>query len=106
MWVKSAFLSAILAASALAAPGVSAQPRPHAQPLQPAWTVPIQYRGGGGSPQCTRPIRDAVAEVSSMAGGGEMVGRPRCLEQGGRPIYEIRWRTPDGQLRDFYVSGS
>ena len=104
MWAKSALLSAIVAASAFAAP-VSAQQR-HGQAGEQVWTQPVQYRGGGGQAQCTRPVGDAIAEVASRAGGGSMVGRARCLEQGGRPIYEIRWRMPDDQLRDFYVSGS
>lgn len=104
MWAKSVLLSAIFAASAFAAP-VSAQQR-HVQPVPSEWNTPIQYQRGGGSAQCTRSESDAIAEVASRAGGGSMVGRARCIEQGGRPIYEIRWRMPDDSLRNFYVSGS
>lgn len=102
MWAKTAILSAIIAASTFVAP-VSAQQR-HPRSMEQGWVQPAQY--GGGAVQCTRPVGDAIAEVAARAGGGSMVGRARCLEQGGRPIYEIRWRMPDDQLRDFYVSGS
>lgn len=103
MWAKSVILSAILAASAFVAPA-SAQQR-HILPAPSEWNTPIQYQRGGGV-QCTRPESDAIAEVASRAGGGSIMGRVRCIEQGGRPIYEIRWRMPDESLRNFYVSGS
>jgi hypothetical protein len=103
MWAKSVLLSAIFAASAFTAPGVSAQPRPHAPLLEQSWTTPVQYRGErGGPPQCSRPLRDAVDELRSRYGGSFV--SQQCLEDGGRPIYLIRWRMPDGQLRDFRVS--
>ncbi|MEZ5973001.1 MAG: hypothetical protein R3C31_14420 [Hyphomonadaceae bacterium] len=105
MWAKSALLFALLAASTFSAPA-DAQQREHVRQAHQGWVQPVQYRGGGGSVQCTRPVGDAIAEVAARAGGGSIVGRARCLEQGGRPIYEIRWRMPDNQLRDFYVSGS
>lgn len=104
MWAKSALLSALFAAGLFAAPA-SAQQR-HVAPTHSTWNIPIQYQRGGGAAQCTRSESDAIAEVASRAGGGSMVGRARCIEQGGRPIYEIRWRMPDETLRNFYVSGS
>ena len=101
MWAKSALLSAIFAAGVFATPA-SAQER-HVRVAERSWIQPAQY---SGPVECTRSVGDAIAEVASRAGGGYIVGRPRCIEQGGRPIYEIRWRMPDEQLRNFYVSGS
>ena len=102
MWAKSALLAAIFAASARLAPAsVSAQPRPRAEAPQPAWTVPAQYRGGGQ--QDLRPLREVVDELRSQYGGEYVSHR---LEQGGSPVYVVRWRMPDGQIRDIRVSAS
>lgn len=73
----------------------------HATPLQPNWVMPIQYRGGGQ--QDVRPLRDVVEELRARYGGELVSAR---LEQGGRPFYEIRWRMPDGQYRDFRVDAA
>lgn len=100
MWVKSALLSAIIAAGAFAAPA-SAQPRPRAEQAQPSWIMPAQYRGGGQ--QDVRSIREVVEELRSQYGGEYVSHR---LEQGGSPVYVVRWRMPDGQIRDFRVSAS
>ena len=109
MWAKSVLLSAFLAASAFAAPAGGALGQ--APSFQPQSVILSQYqrgdrddRGNRGRAQCTRPLRDAIDEIRSRAGGGSYVGHD-CLEQGGRGIYVIRWRMPDGQLRDFRVSG-
>ena len=101
MWAKTALLSAILAASAFTAP-VSAQQRAHEQFAQQAWTTPAQYRGGGGQ-QDLRSIREVVDELRSQYGGEYVSHR---LEQGGSPVYVVRWRMPDGQIRDIRVSAS
>lgn len=101
MWAKSALLSALFAAGLFAAPGVSAQPRPRAETPQPMWTFPAQYRGD--SQQELRPLREVVEELRSQYGGEYVSHR---LEQGGSPVYVVRWRLPDGQIRDFRVSAS
>jgi uncharacterized membrane protein YkoI len=101
MWAKSALLSALLAASAFAAPGASAQPRPRAENVpQAAWAFPAQYRG---DQQELRSIREVVDELRSQYGGEYVSHR---LEQGGSPVYVVRWRMPDGQIRDIRVSAS
>jgi uncharacterized membrane protein YkoI len=100
MWAKSALLSALLAASAFAAPGsVSAQQRLHIQRPEQAWTMPAQY----GGQQDLRSIREVVEELRSQYGGEYVSHR---LEQGGSPVYVVRWRMPDGQIRDIRVSAS
>jgi len=94
MWAKSLLLAAAVMLGA-AAP-VSARPAPQ---IQPNWVFGAQDRG---APQRElRPIRDIVEELRARY-GGEYQGHR--LEQGARPIYVIRWRMPDGELRDFRVN--
>jgi hypothetical protein len=100
MWARTALLSAILAASALMAPASAQQRQPMQRPEQ-AWSVPAQYRGGGQ--QDLRSIREVVDELRSQYGGEYVSHR---LEQGGSPVYVVRWRMPDGQIRDIRVSAS
>lgn len=102
MWAKSLLLSAIVAVGAFAAPSAAdAQQRVHDQAPQSAWTVPVQYRGGGQ--QDLRPLREVVDELRAQYGGDYVSHR---LEQGGSPVYVVRWRMPDGQIRDIRVSAS
>ena len=98
MWAKTALL---FAASAFIAP-VSAQQRSHDQSAQQAWTIPVQYGRGGGQ-QDLRSIREVVDELRAQYGGDYVSHR---LEQGGSPVYVVRWRMPDGQIRDIRVSAS
>lgn len=100
MWAKSLLLSAIFAVGALSTPA-SAQSSTQDQPLQPAWATPVQYRGGGQ--QELRPLREVVDELRAQYGGDYVSHR---LEQGGSPVYVVRWRMPDGQIRDIRVSAS
>lgn len=98
MWAKSALLSALFAAGLFAAPsaaGVQIQAAPH------VWTQPVQY--GRGGQQELRSIREVVEELRSQYGGEYVSHR---LEQGGSPVYVVRWRMPDGQIRDIRVSAS
>jgi hypothetical protein len=109
MWAKSALLSALFATGVFATPaGVAARQELSLQARQPVILAQGRgergERGERGPAQCTRPLRDAIDELRSRY-GGSYVGHD-CLEQGGRAIYVIRWRMPDGQLRDFRVSGN
>lgn len=97
MWAKSLLLSAFVATGALAAP-ISAQ---HVQFVQPQMVMPVQQRGGGQ--QDIRSLREVVDEIRSQYGGELISAR---LEDGGRPIYVLRWRMPDGQVRDFRVNAA
>lgn len=104
MWAKSLLLSAaLLAGSAVAGVGASALPlrADGVVAVQPSWVMPTQYRNGGQ--QDVRPLRDVVEELRSRYGGELISAR---LEDGGRPIYLIRWRMPDGQVRDFRVDAA
>jgi uncharacterized membrane protein YkoI len=99
MWAKSLLLSAIVAVGANAAP---VHARPTASVFQPTWVMPTQGRGQE-RPQSVRPLREVVAELQSRYGGELISAR---LEDGDRPIYVIRWRMPDGQVRDFRVNAA
>lgn len=98
---KSLLLSALVALCATVAP-VSASPRPVL--AQPDWIMPAQGRDRGrGEQQSVRPLREVVGELRARYGGELISAR---LEDGGRPIYVIRWRMPDGETRDFRVPAS
>lgn len=103
MWAKSLLLSAFVAVGAIAAP-VEARPNPEAV-FQPEWVIPAQGRGRDRGDedrqQSLRPLREVVSELRARHGGEYIAHR---LEDGARPIYVIRWRMPDGQVRDFRVS--
>ncbi|GIK50825.1 MAG: hypothetical protein KJZ75_14495 [Hyphomonadaceae bacterium] len=101
---KPLLLSAVLAGAALSAGSAAAAPAGGAVAAAPAqsWIVPIQYRGEGRQ-QDIRPLRDVVEELRSRYGGELISAR---LEDGARPVYLIRWRMPDGQVRDFRVDAA
>lgn len=98
MWAKSLLLAAFVATGALAAPMSAMQP---AQWVQPQTLIPVQQRGGGQ--QSIRSLREVVDEIRSQYGGELISAR---LEEGPRPIYVLRWRMPDGQVRDFRVNAA
>ncbi|MEZ5996029.1 MAG: hypothetical protein R3C25_09755 [Hyphomonadaceae bacterium] len=93
---KFVILSALIAATALVAP-VQAR-APQGGYFQPNWVMPAQDRRG--DQQNIRPLREIVDSLRARYGGDLISAR---LEQGGRPIYVIRWRMPDGEVRDFRV---
>jgi hypothetical protein len=95
MWVKRLLL-VIAAIGALTLPA-SATPRPDA--FLPQWIMPAQDRGEDRQ-QEVRPLREIVDMLRSRYGGELISAR---LEQGGRPLYFIRWRMPDGEVRDFRI---
>ncbi len=94
MWAKPLLLSAFIA---LGASSVQLDATPVAYMAQPAWMIPTQDRR---DQQDIRSLREVVDELRSRYGGELINAR---LEDGDRPIYVIRWRMPDGQVRDFRV---
>lgn len=92
MWVKS-----LLLAVALSAAIGPAQAGP--QPFPGQWIMPVQDRGEN-RPRAIRPLPEIVGQLRAQHGGELINAR---LEDGDRPIYVIRWRMPDGQVRDFRV---
>jgi uncharacterized membrane protein YkoI len=96
MWAKTLLLSALVATGAVAAP-VSAQQRA-APAFQAQNLIPSQDRGNRG--QDIRPLREVVDSLRGRYGGELISAR---LEDGARPVYVLRWRMPDGEVRDFRV---
>lgn len=93
MWAKSLLLSALLATAAVSGP-VNAQQR---GPMFEAQTlIPVQDRGD----RDIRPLREVV-EILRGRYGGELISAR--LEDGARPVYVLRWRMPDGEVRDIRV---
>ena len=93
MWAKALLLSATLAASAFAAPA-HGDVRPQLQ--QPSMFVAIQDRHDRG----LRQLPEIISDLQGRYGGQYLGYR---LEDGSPPIYVIRWRMPDGEVRDFRI---
>lgn len=99
MIFRTLLLSAVLTASAAAAtPAIAQQSLWGA--VQPNWVMPIQ---GRERPENIRSLREVVDEIRSQYGGDLISAR---LEDGPRPFYVLRWRMPDGQVRDFRVDAA
>lgn len=64
--------------------------------------VPVQDRRGERAGDI-RSLREVVDEIRSRYGGELISAR---LEDGPRPVYVLRWRMPNGDVRDFRVSAS
>jgi uncharacterized membrane protein YkoI len=96
MLANSLLLSAFLAVGA-AASTVDASPR---APVFQAQTL-IPTQGRDNRQQDIRPLREVVDELRSRYGGELISAR---LEDGARPIYVLRWRLPNGEVRDFRVN--
>lgn len=93
MSAKSLLPALLLAACMIATPAAAQQ-----IPLvQPGFIMPVQERERG---QPIRPLRE-ITDMLRARFGGELVGAR--LEQGEQPIYLIRWRLPNNELRDFAV---
>lgn len=93
MRAKAILLSAIAVFAAL--PAAAA-----ARPLrfQPDWIMPVQ--DDRGERQRLISSREVVSMLRSRY-GGELVHLE--LVRGERPFYEVRWRMPNSELRDFTV---
>lgn len=97
MWAKSLLLSAMFAVSAVSTT-VDASPR--LQAFQPQTLIPAQDRRNSRD---LRSMSEVIAELQARY-GGEYLGYR--LEDGPRPIYVVRWRMPDGQVRDIRVNAA
>jgi uncharacterized membrane protein YkoI len=92
MWAKL-ILPVLLAVAALTSPAAAQQAI-----YRPDYIMPAQDRGRGGGQ--VRPLRE-ITDMLRGRYGGELVDAR--LEGGDRPIYLIRWRMPNNDLRDFVV---
>lgn len=93
MWAKSLLLSAIVLLGAGTAP-MPATARGPVPVVQPLGVLPVQQQ------QDIRPLREVV-DILRGRFGGELISAR--LEDGPRPVYVIRWRMPDGEVRDIRV---
>lgn len=98
MWARSLLLAGIAALGAYLAP---ADATPVRDAVSSEWIIPIQGRRERG--QDIRPLREVVDMLRAQHGGELISAR---LEPGSRPIYVIRWRMPDGSVRDFRVDAA
>ena len=98
MWAKTLLVAGFAVLSAAAAPLDAVRQAYTGE----AWVVPVQDRRGnrGGD---IRSLREVVAELQSRYGGDLISAR---LEDGPRPVYVLRWRMPNGDVRDFRVDAS
>lgn len=99
MRFKALLLSALLATTGVLP--AAAQDRARGGAFEPNWIMPAQgQRPEQRQQRERRPLREVIGELRSRY-GGEYVDH--YVEEGGRPLYVIRWRMPDGSYRDFRV---
>lgn len=99
MWAKNLFVAGFAVLSVTAAP---------LDAVRQAYTgeaslVQVQDHRGGERARDIRSLREVVDELRSRYGGDLISAR---LEDGARPVYVLRWRMPNGDVRDFRVDAS
>lgn len=93
MWAKNLFLAGFAVLSAIAAPAAA---QVAVRPVGEAgWMVPIQDRGEAR--RCP-PLGAVLAQLRARFGGAEFLDA-RPVEGGECPVYEIRFRMPNGEIR-------
>src|SRR5689334_1582507 len=108
MLVRSLFLAAmVLAASA--SPALADKGGRH----RGEWMQGFDQRGRGDDndrnnedqrPRSVRSVREVADEMCQLSRGGQLLSAR--LEDGARPVYVLRCRMPDGEVRDFRVDAS
>ena len=101
MRIKILLLAALIAVS-VAAPA-SAQRRGQGPSSEPGWIMPAQERREErreGPRQEILSLRDIVDGVRARFGGELISAR---LERGDQPVYVLRWRMANNEVRDLYV---
>ena len=98
MWAKNLLVAGFAVLSAAAGPLDAVRQAYTGE----AWVVPVQDRRGERS-RDIRSLREVVSELQSRYGGDLISAR---LEDGPRPVYVLRWRMPNGDVRDFRVDAS
>ena len=93
MWAKNLFVAGFAVLSALAAPAPTGVLR-HAY-TGDAVLVPVQDRDEAR--RCP-PLGAVLAQLRSRYGGAEFLDA-RPVEGGPCPVYEIRFRMPNGEIR-------
>lgn len=113
MWVRSLFLAAAVLATS-AAPALADKGGRH----RDGWMQPdrsFDQRGGRGDDsdrnnnddrrqRGVRSVREVADEMCQLSRGGELLSAR--LEDGSRPVYVLRCRMPNGEVRDFRVDAA
>jgi hypothetical protein len=90
MWAKNLFVAGFAVLSAVAAPA----PTGAVRAMGDAVLVPIQDRDDRRCP----PLGAVLAQLRARYGGAEFLDA-RPVEGGPCPVYEIRFRMPNGEIR-------
>ena len=90
MKARSLLFAAISLAAAAPALPAAAQ-----ETAAQAWTL-VQHGG-------VLPVRAVIAAVRDQLGPGAPIGVPYLSNDGGRPVYHVRWRRVDGVVMDVLV---
>jgi hypothetical protein len=111
MWVRSLLLAAAVLATS-AAPALADKGGRH----HDGWMQPdrgFDQRGGRGDDRrddqenrqrSVRSVREVADEMCQLSRGGELLSAR--LEDGPRPVYVLRCRMPNGEVRDFRVDAA
>ena len=107
-----ALVGAILAASLLAAGAAASQPankppppaQQHPNSLGADWRLQQDEVRQGVRQRQLMPLSKVIAEVRARTPGREL---DAGLEyQGARPIYRVRWMTPNGRRIDYLIDAA
>jgi hypothetical protein len=109
MLVRSLLLAALVLAAS-ASPALADKGGRH----RGDWTQGFDQRGGRNDDsdrnndeqgqRSLRSVREVADETCQLSRGGQLLSAR--LEDGPRPVYVLRCRMPDGEVRDFRVDAS
>ncbi|MBS0386484.1 MAG: hypothetical protein JSS00_14175 [Proteobacteria bacterium] len=109
MLVRSLFLAALVLAAS-ASPALADKGGRH----RGDWMQGFDQRGRGDDnndrnndeqrQRSVRSVREVADEACQISRGGQLLSAR--LEDGPRPVYVLRCRMPDGEVRDFRVDAS
>jgi hypothetical protein len=111
MWARSLFLAAVLLATSVS-PALADKGGRHREGfMQPNWAFDQRRdrgddRGGDreNRQRDVRSVREVADEMCQLSRGGELLFAR--LEDGPRPVYVLRCRMPNGEVRDFRVDAA
>ncbi|MFZ2030197.1 MAG: hypothetical protein WAU68_07815 [Vitreimonas sp.] len=112
MFVRSLLLAAVVLAAS-ASPALADKGGRHRGDgyMQPDFSFQQRGRGDEGDrnndeqrQRSVRSVREVADETCQLSRGGQLLSAR--LEDGPRPVYVLRCRMPDGEVRDFRVDAS
>ena len=107
MFARSLLLAALMLAAS-ASPALADKGGRH----RGEWMQGFDQRGRGDDnrnndeqrQRSVRSVREVADETCQISRGGQLLSAR--LEDGPRPVYVLRCRMPDGEVRDFRVDAS